>query len=154
MTVKKTHTQNWQVIVFVLIFVCTEKKWKIKYMTKMRIDTKKKKNQIMRRNGTQQKKKKKKQKKVFKTNLHTARWLSMEQIHRHKRSMAVDKPINRQLMVQRIRIKTPYSSQSVGPNPSHTIYCPIANLNFVMCHYLWAIFHALPIESIGVQHLN
>lgn len=89
------------------------------------------------------------------TAVHTVRLLNMLLLRHHrKRSMAVDRPIDRQPMVRHIRIKIPYSNRFVGPNLSHTIYCPIVDLDFVMCHYPSAIFHELLNESIAVQHIN
>lgn len=87
--------------------------------------------------------------------IRTVQWLNRLLVkHRHKRSMAVDKPINRQPMVQHIRIRIPCSSQFVGPNLSHTIYCPHVDSDFAVCHYLSAFYRELPIGSIAVQHTN
>lgn len=87
--------------------------------------------------------------------IRTVQWSNTMLVrHHHKRSMVVDKPINRRPMVQHIRIKRPWSSRFVGPNLSHTIYCPNVNWDFAVCHYLWAIYRALPIESIADQRTN
>lgn len=74
--------------------------------------------------------------------------------HRQRKSMVVDRPKDKRPMVQHIRTKIRYSIRFVVPNPSNTICCPISNLNFVMCHCLLVIYHALPIELIAVQGIN